>query len=220
MIGLIGRKIGMTQVFTEKGACLPVTVLEAGPCPVIQVKTPERDGYAAAQLGFGEVPERKLNRPQLGHLARHGAKAMRILREFRLKPEDGVKQGDTLTVDGIEIGSRVDVISTSKGKGFQGVVKRHHFHGGPASHGSKTGDLPGSVGASAWPSHVVKGRRLPGQMGNKRITVRNLLVVRIDTDRNLVLVEGSVPGGSNTYVLIRPAGIGRSGQGRASSVKA
>jgi large subunit ribosomal protein L3 len=211
MIGLIGRKIGMTQIFTEKGVALPVTVLEAGPCPVIQVKTPERDGYAAAQLGFGETQERKLNKPQLGHLARHGAKPVQILREFRIKEGSEVKAGDTLTVAGIELGVRVDVVSTSKGKGFQGVVKRHHFHGGPASHGSKTGDLPGSVGASAWPSHVVKGRRLPGQMGNKRITVRNLRVVRIDTDRNLVLVEGSVPGGSNAFVLIRPTGADRVG---------
>ena len=211
MIGLIGRKIGMTQVFTDKGLCLPVTVLEAGPCPVIQVKTAQRDGYAAAQLGFGETVNRKLNKPQLGHLARHGARPVAILREFRLPLDSEIKEGDTLTVEGIEPGTRVDVISTSKGKGFQGVVKRHHFHGGPASHGSKTGDMPGSVGASAWPSHVVKGRRLPGQMGNKRITVRNLRVVKIDTDRNLVLVEGSVPGGSNAFVLIRPAGVGRGG---------
>jgi large subunit ribosomal protein L3 len=205
MIGLIGRKLGMTQVFTERGVLLPVTVLEAGPCPVVQVKTDAADGYRAAQLGFQETKERKLTKPERGHLTRHGVGPMRLLREFRLPAGEELKKGDTLTVQQLEVGSRVDVISTSKGKGFQGVVKRHHFSGGPASHGSKTGDMPGSVGSSAWPSHVFKGRRLPGQMGNKRCTVRNLRVVKIDADRNLVLVEGSVPGGSNTFVVIRPA---------------
>ncbi len=204
MIGLIGRKIGMTQVFTDKGVLIPVTVLEAGPCPVVQVKTPQKDGYAAVQLGFGEVRERGLTKPERGHLTRHGAGLVRVLREFHLPEGREIKAGETLTVAEIEIGSRVDVTSTSKGKGFQGVVKRHHFHGGPASHGSKTGDMPGSVGSSAWPSHVFKGRRLPGQMGNKRITVRNLRVIKIDPDRNLVLVEGGVPGGSYTTVVIRP----------------
>jgi large subunit ribosomal protein L3 len=181
-----------------------VTVLEAGPCPVVQVKTSATDGYRAAQIGFLETKERKLTKPERGHLTRHGAGPLRFLREFRLPEGTEPKKGDTLTVQQIEVGSRVDVISTSKGKGFQGVVKRHHFHGGPASHGSKTGDMPGSVGSSAWPSHVFKGRKLPGQMGNKRCTVRNLRVVKIDPDRNLVLVEGSVPGGSNTLVVIRP----------------
>jgi large subunit ribosomal protein L3 len=204
MIGLIGRKIGMTQIFSEKGQLLPVTVLEAGPCPVIQVKTPERDGYAAAQLGFGEVKEIKLSKAERGHLASHGGSPLRHLREFRLPDGGEVKQGDVLTVGQFEVGSRVDVIGTSKGKGFQGVVKRHHYHGGPASHGSKTGDMPGSVGASAWPSHVVKGRRLPGHMGDARITAKGVRVVKIDSDRNLVLVEGSIPGGSNGLVLIRP----------------
>lgn len=205
MIGLIGRKLGMSQVFTDRGILLPVTVLEAGPCPVVQVKTAAQDGYNAVQVGFGEIKDQKLTKPEAGHLKRHGASPLRWLREFRLPAGQEVKAGDTLTVEQIEVGSRVDVISTSKGKGFQGVVKRHHYHGGPASHGSKTGDMPGSVGSSAWPSHVFKGRRLPGQMGNKRCTVRNLRVVKIDTDRNLVLVEGSVPGGSNAFVVIRPA---------------
>jgi large subunit ribosomal protein L3 len=212
MIGLIGRKVGMTQIFTEKGALIPVTVLEAGPCPVVQVKTPEQDGYSAAQLGFGEARERSLTKPFRGHLDRHGVRPVRMLREFRLLEGDAVNKGEVLTVGTIPVGSMVDVVGTSKGRGFQGVVKRHHYHGGPASHGSKTGDMPGSVGSSAWPSHVFKGRRLPGQMGNKRITVRNLKVVRIDTDRNLVLVEGSVPGAPNSFVVIRPAGRGRSGR--------
>jgi large subunit ribosomal protein L3 len=207
MIGLIGRKVGMTQIFSEKGAAIPVTVVEAGPCRVVQVRTKERNGYAAVQLGFEEVEERKLNKPLRGHLAKCGIKPTRFLREFRLEGDSEVKQGDTLTVETLEIGSRVDVVATSKGKGFQGVVKRHHFHGGPGSHGSKTGDMPGSVGASAWPSHVQKGRRLPGQMGNARCTVRNLRVVKVDTDRNLVLLEGSIPGGSNGLVLIRSAHV-------------
>jgi large subunit ribosomal protein L3 len=207
MIGLIGRKIGMTQVFSERGVMIPVTVLEAGPCPVLQVKTSKTDGYAAAQLGFGEIPERLLNKPAKGHLTRYGAPPLRILREFRLADGQEVKTGETLTVQQIEIGIRVDVIGTSKGKGFQGVVKRHHYHGGPASHGSKTGDMPGSVGSSAWPSHVIKGRRLPGQMGNKRSMARRVRVVRVDADRNLVLVEGSIPGASNSFVVIRPSAV-------------
>lgn len=213
MIGLIGRKIGMTQIFSEKGVLIPVTVLEAGPCPVVQVKTTERDGYRAAQVGFGEIAERKLTRPERGHLARHGTAPQRFLREFALPEGEELKSGETLTVAQFTPGARVDVVATSKGKGFQGVVKRHHYHGGPASHGSKTGDMPGSVGASAWPSHVQKGRRLPGQMGNKRITVKGLRVVKIDTDRNLVLLEGSVPGGSNGLVVIRPA-AGNSEKGK------
>ena len=167
MIGLIGRKLGMTQVFTEKGVLLPVTVLEAGPCPVVQVKTQGKDGYRAAQVAFGEIKETALSKARRGHLARHGAGPARWLREFRLPEGQEIKTGDTLTVEQVEVGSRVDVISTSKGKGFQGVVKRHHYHGGPASHGSKTGDMPGSVGSSAWPSHVFKGRRLPGQIATR-----------------------------------------------------
>lgn len=204
MIGLIGRKIGMTQVFSEDGTLVPVTVVEAGPCKVVQVKTPDRDGYAAVQLGFGEIRERLLNKPRRGHLARHGAAPVRLLREFRLEGKDEVKTGDVLTVEQIEVGTRVDVIGTSKGRGFQGVVKRHGHRGGPASHGSKTGDLPGSIGSSAWPSHVFKGRVLPGHMGAARTTARNLRVVRVDTDRNLVLLEGSVPGAPNGFVVIRP----------------
>jgi len=209
MIGLIGRKVGMTQVFSEKGALIPVTVLEAGPCPVVQIKTPENDGYAAVQIGFGGVKEERLTKPERGHLSRHGASPLRHLREFSLPAGTEVKAGDTLTVGQMEVGSRVDVIGTSKGKGFQGVVKRHHYHGGPASHGSKTGDMPGSVGCSAYPSHVIKGRRLPGQMGNKRITAQGLKVVKVDADRNLILVEGAVPGGSNGLVVIRPTVKGR-----------
>ncbi|MBK8232025.1 MAG: 50S ribosomal protein L3 [Candidatus Eisenbacteria bacterium] len=205
MLGLIGKKVGMTQIFSEKGLVIPVTVLEAGPCRIVQVKTAEKDGYTAAQVGFEEVLERKLNKPEKGHLVRHGSGALKHIREFRVTADDPVKSGDTLDVTQFEVGSRVDIISTSKGHGFQGVVKRHHFTGGKETHGSKTNDLPGSIGSSAWPSHVWKGKRLPGQMGNKRITASNLEVVKIDADRNLLLVRGAVPGGSNTLVVIKPS---------------
>ena len=206
MLGLIGKKIGMTQLFSEKGHVIPVTVLEAGPCRVVQVKSMENDGYAAAQLGFETVAERKLPKPERGHLVRHGSGALKHLREFRLEAGAAeLKTGDTLDVTQFEVGARVDVVSTSKGHGFQGVVKRHHFTGGRETHGSKTNDLPGSIGSSAWPSHVWKGKRLPGQMGNKRITAQNLEVVKIDQDRNLLLVRGAVPGGSNTLVVITPS---------------
>ncbi len=214
MIGLIGRKLGMTQVYSEEGLLIPVTVLEAGPCPILQVKTVEKDGYSAVQVGFGERKEKRTTKAEKGHAAKFGARAPRWLRELRVADGAECRPGDTLTVEQVEIGSLVDVVGTSKGKGFQGVVKRHGFSGGPASHGSKTGNLPGSIGASAWPSHVIKGRKLPGQMGNRRITARNLRVVRVDSDRNLLLVEGSVPGGSNGFVVIRPAGAGRKGAGQ------
>lgn len=214
MIGLIGRKLGMTQIYSDDGVLIPVTVLEAGPCPILQVKTVEKDGYSAVQVGFCELKDKRATKAEKGHAAKHGTRAPRWLRELRVAGDGEFKPGDTLTVEQVETGSLVDVVGTSKGKGFQGVVKRHGFSGGPASHGSKTGNLPGSIGASAWPSHVIKGRRLPGQMGNKRITARNLRVVRVDSDRNLLLVEGSVPGGSNGFVVIRPAGSGRKGAGQ------
>lgn len=209
MVGLIGRKLGMTQVFSEKGLAIPVTVLEAGPCPVVQVKTPEKDGYSAIQLGFDEVPEkhaaRKVNRPERGHLAKHGAKALRRIREFIVDAGHDMASGTLLTVEQFTVGQRVDVVGRSKGRGFAGVVRRHHFHGGSETHGSKTGDLPGSIGSSAWPSHVWKGKKLPGHMGDKRRSAINLEVVRIDLDRNLILVRGNVPGAPNSWVEIRPA---------------
>jgi len=208
MLGLIGRKVGMTQVFLENGSVVPVTVIEAGPCPVVDVRTAEKNGYRAVQLGWGEVKERKLSKAEIGHLKSHGTGSIKHLREFRTERDD-VKAGDTLKVDLFEIGARVDVIGTSIGRGFQGVVKRHHFRGGPASHGCKTKDMPGSVGASAWPSRVIKGKRLPGQMGNKRITVRNLQVVRIDKDRNLVVLRGAVPGAINGLLVIRQVIVAR-----------
>lgn len=212
MIGLIGRKLGMTQIFTEDGSIVPVTVVEAGPCPVVQVRDAEKDGYRAVQLAFYETRESRMNKPAKGHLAKHGAKPHKILREFRVDEGSELKSGDVLTVSQIEEGTQVDVVGTSKGRGFQGVVKRHGFHGGPASHGSKTGNLPGSVGQSAYPNRVFKGTRLPGQMGNVRVTAANLRVVKIDTDRNLVLIRGAVPGSRNSIVMIRPAYKSRKGK--------
>lgn len=205
MVGLIGRKLGMAQIFAENGHVIPVTVIEAGPCPVLQVKTAEADGYRAIQLGFDPAPERRLNRPKLGHLRKHGGKLERVIREFRVEGDGSPSSGDVLTVESLEVGSLVDVVGTSKGRGFQGVRKRHGFHGGPGSHGSKTGDLPGSVGASAYPNRVWKGKRLPGHMGDVRVTIQNLEVVRVDAERNLVLVRGAVPGGPRSLVTIRPA---------------
>jgi large subunit ribosomal protein L3 len=195
----------MTQLFTEDGALVPVTVIEAGPCPVVQVKTAEHDGYDSIQVGFAEVKERRLNGPRRGHLKKHGAQPMRFLREFRVDTGHEYKSGDVLTVESFEVGARVDVIAKSKGRGFAGVVRRHGFHGGPASHGSKTGDLPGSVGQSAYPNRVFKGKKLPGHLGDAQVTVLNLRVVKVDTDRNLVLVRGAVPGSANSLVTIRPA---------------
>lgn len=203
MQGLIGRKIGMTQVFADDGTVVPVTVLEAGPCPVVSVKTSERDGYAAVQLAFGEAPARKLRRPQLGHLKKHGVGPHRVLREMRLDAAEAPAPGSVLNVGMFAVGEYVDVCGITKGRGFQGVVKRHGYTGGPASHGSKTGNLPGSIGASADPSHVIKGRRLPGQMGNVQLTVRHLLVVRVDAERNLLAVRGAVPGSRRAFIVVR-----------------
>ncbi len=201
MPGLIGRKIAMTQVFGEDGTVVPVTVLAVGPCPVVCVRTEENAGYRAVQLAYDPVAARKLNRPRTGHLKQNHLEPHRVLREFRtVQP---VEAGSVLDVTIFQPGERVDVIGTSKGRGFQGVVRRHHFHGGPATHGCKTHDMPGSIGASAWPSHVIKGRRLPGHMGDHRCTAKNLTVVRIDKDRNLLVIKGAVPGARNSLVLVR-----------------
>ncbi len=201
---MIGRKIGMTQVFGEDGSVIPVTVLEVGPCPVVAVRTPERDGYKAVQLAFDPVPERKLNKPRLGHLKKHGVGAYRTLREFRTDEE--FEPGAVLDVGIFEPGEKVDVVGTTKGRGFQGVVRRHGFHGGPETHGCKTHDAPGSIGASATPSRVIKGKKLPGHMGNARKTIKNLTVVKVDKERNLLIVKGAVPGARNSLVMVRKTG--------------
>ncbi len=205
MKGLIGKKIGMTQIFDESGIALPVTLIEAGPCYVTQVRRPERDGYSAVQLGFGEVNPRRLTGGQLGHLRRKNVPPVRFLREFRVKaPEVG--EGEKLTVDVFEVGDRVDVTGVSKGKGFQGGMKRHGFGGGPKTHGqSDRPRSPGSIGATSTPGRVFKGTRMAGHMGNVRVTSQNLKVELVDSSRNLIGVSGSVPGPNGKVVVIKEA---------------
>jgi large subunit ribosomal protein L3 len=204
--GLIGKKIGMTQLFTQDGAVHPATVLKAGPCVVSQVKTVDHDGYEAVQLGLVEARPHKENKPTEGHFKKAGVPPTRVRREVRLKAGgDSVKAGDQVNVSMFADGERVDVIGTSRGKGFQGVVRRHHFKGGRMSHGSMFHRAPGSIGASSYPSRVVKGMRMGGHMGDKQITTRNLKVLRVDPENNLLLLEGSVPGGPNAVVVIRKA---------------
>ena len=204
--GLIGKKVGMTQLFAADGTVQPATVLRAGPCVVVQAKTVETDGYEAVQLGLVEVKPTKENKPSQGHFKKAGVPATRVRRELKLKAGgDPLKAGDQVNVSIFADGERVDVIGTSRGKGFQGVVKRHHFAGGVASHGSMFHRAPGSIGASSYPSRVVKGMRMGGHMGDARVTVRNLKVIRVDAENNLLLVEGSVPGGPNGVVVIRKA---------------
>ena len=204
--GLIGKKLGMTQLFQPDGSVQPATVLKAGPCVVAQVKTVETDGYAAAQLGLVEARPTKENKATQGHFKKAGVPATRVRREVKLADGgEGVKAGDQVGVTIFADGERVDVIGTSRGKGFQGVVKRHHFAGGRASHGSMFHRAPGSIGASSFPSRVVRGMRMAGHMGSDRVTVRNVRVLRVDAENNLLLVEGSVPGGPNSVVVIRKA---------------
>jgi large subunit ribosomal protein L3 len=204
--GLIGKKVGMTQLFQPDGSVQPATVLKAGPCVVAQVKTVEADGYAAVQLGLVEARATKENKPTQGHFKKAGVPPTRVRRELKLVDGgDPLKAGDQVSVSMFADGERVDVIGTSRGKGFQGVVKRHHFAGGRASHGSMFHRAPGSIGASSYPSRVVRGMRMGGHMGADRITVRNLKVLRVDAENNLLLVEGSVPGGPNAVVVIRKA---------------
>jgi large subunit ribosomal protein L3 len=201
MAGILAKKLGMTQLFLEDGRVERVTVLEAGPCPVTAVRTADRDGYTAVQLAFGATKEKHLSKPELGHLRKADAGPHRHLVEFR--DEAGVSMGDTVTVAAFEPGQKVKVAGTSKGKGFQGTIKRHGFASGPKSHGSHNVRAPGSIGASAWPARVMKGIRGPGQMGNKRVTQKGLEVVQVDADNNLLLVRGAVPGPRNGIVEVR-----------------
>jgi large subunit ribosomal protein L3 len=202
MAAILATKLGMTQVFQEDGSVARVTVLEAGPCPVTAIRTHERDGYEAVQLAFGAAKEKHLSKAERGHLAKADAPPMRRLSEFR--DEAGELQvGETVTVEAFEIGARVKVSGVSKGKGFQGTIKRHNFASGPKSHGSHNVRAPGSIGASATPSRVFKGIRGPGQMGNKRATQKGLEVIAVEADRNLLLVRGSVPGPSGSIVEVR-----------------
>lgn len=204
MAGLIGRKLGMTRVFTDEGRSVPVTVLEAGPCPVLQVKSEQSDGYSAVQVGFGAKKHKRTSKAEMGHASKAGLDAApRLVREFPAGEGDAYEPGQELTVEMFEAGQRVRVTGVSKGKGFQGVVKRHGFTGRPASHGHPMSRTPGSMGPGTDPSRVIKGKKLPGRMGGKRRTVRHLQVVRVDSERNLLFIQGGVPGSRNSYVLIR-----------------
>ncbi len=204
--GIIGKKVGMTQLFQPDGTVFPATVLKAGPCVVAQVKTVETDGYQAVQLGLVEAKPSKENKASTGHFKKAGVPPTRVRREVRVKDGgDPLKAGDQVNVSIFADGERVDVIGTSRGKGFQGVVKRHHFAGGRASHGSMFHRAPGSIGASSFPSRVVKGMRMAGHMGADQVTVRNLKVLKVDSENNLLLVEGAVPGGPNSILVIRKA---------------
>src|SRR6187397_965480 len=204
--GLIGKKVGMTQLFAADGTVAPATVVKAGPCVVAQVKTVEHDGYEAVQLGLVDARPTKENKAMQGRFKKAGVPPTRVRREVKLKAGgEPVKAGDQVNVSIFADGERVDVIGTSRGKGFQGVVKRHHFAGGRMSHGSMFHRAPGSIGASSYPSRVVKGMRMGGHMGADRVTVRNLKILRVDAENNLLLLEGSVPGGPNAIVLVRKA---------------
>ncbi|HOZ47667.1 MAG TPA: 50S ribosomal protein L3 [Candidatus Hydrogenedentes bacterium] len=201
--GMLGKKLGMTRIFAEDGCWIEVTLLEAGPCTVVQRKTRETDGYDAVQIGFGDVKEGRCTKPLRGHFARAGLSPKRYLREFRVADDSELKPGDEVRVDIFRVGDHVDVSGTSKGKGFAGVIKRHKFQGGPGTHGSNFHRAPGSIGQSADPSKVIKGKRLPGRMGNQRITTQNLEVVKVDADKNLIVVRGCVPGANGGMVVVR-----------------
>ena len=201
--GLLAKKIGMTQVFTEKGELLPVTVLEAGPCVVIALRAIQKDGYGAVQLGFLEAKQKQLNKPDAGHFKKAGVAAHRHVREVRLKADAGYEIGQALKADLFSAGELVDVTGTTKGKGFSGQHKRHHFGRGPVTHGSHNIKQPGSIGSSSTPSRVYKGMRMAGQLGNQQRTTKHLKVVRVDLDRNLLLVNGDVPGHKNSVVLVK-----------------
>ena len=200
---IIGKKIGMTQIFDKSGKVIPVTAIEAGPCVIAQIKTVETDGYDAVQLGYGEVKESKLNKPEKGHFAKAGVANKKHLREFRLDSLEGLNVGDELKADTFAAGDKVDIQGTSKGKGFQGVIKRHGQSRGPMGHGSMYHRRPGSMGPTSTPGRVFKGKKLPGHMGHVTVTIQNLDVVAVDLDKNLILVKGSVPGAKGAILKIK-----------------
>jgi large subunit ribosomal protein L3 len=205
--GILGKKIGMTQMFRPDGQAVPVTLLKAGPCMVVQRKTPTTDGYDAIQLGLVEfIKPQRINKPIAGHLKKAGVEGSKFMREFSLRPgDDDFKPGDKVLVDQFKPKDKVDVIGVSKGKGFAGLVKRHHFRGGEGSHGSMFHRAPGSIGASSFPSRVVPGMRMAGHMGNAQVTVRNLEVIEVDLEDNVLVIKGAVPGPNGGYVLVRRA---------------
>jgi len=201
--GMLGKKVGMTQMFTDGGTRVPVTVLEVGPCWVVQRKTTDRDGYDAVQLGFGSTKAQRLNKPCSGHLKKADVGLLRHLKEFRVETEDRFEPSQQVRADMFNVGEKVDVVGTSKGRGFQGVVRRYGMGGGPASHGSMSHRRVGSIGASATPSRTRKGQRMPGRMGMRRRSALGVEVVQVDLDRNLVLVKGSVPGANGSVLIVR-----------------
>ena len=202
---IIGKKIGMTQIFSPEGKLIPVTVIEAGPCPVVQKKTVETDGYEAVQLGFSLKKAKRVTKPEKGHFAKAGVEATRVLKEFKLENAAELNLGDVITVDTFAEGDKIDVTGTSKGHGYAGTVKRFGTHRGPMAHGSKYHRGPGSMGACSTPSKVMKGKKLPGHMGVEKVTIQNLDVVRVDAERNLLLVKGAVPGPKGGYVTVKNA---------------
>lgn len=206
-VGILGTKLGMTQIFDESGQSIPVTVIQAGPCHVTQIKTQQTDGYSAIQLGYEEVKPKALNKPLLGHLAKSEAAPLRHLREYRSAKVGDYQLGQTVSADVFSAGQLVDISGKSIGRGFAGYQKRHNFKRGPMSHGSKNHREPGSTGAGTTPGRIYPGKRMAGQMGGKRVTVRKLTVVRVDTDRNLLLVKGAVPGKPGTLLNIVPAKV-------------
>src|SRR5215472_6084921 len=205
--GILGKKIGMSQMFRPDGQVVPVTLLKAGPCVVVQRKTPTTDGYDAIQLGFVEFAKAsRISKPLNGHLKKANAEGVKFLRELKMRPgDDDLKQGDRVLVDQFKPNDKVDVIGTSKGRGFASLVKRHHFRGGPESHGSMFHRAPGSIGASSFPSRVFPGMRMAGQMGTAKVTVRNLEIVEVDAEENVLMVKGAVPGPTGAYVVVRRA---------------
>ncbi len=205
MDGILGRKVGMTQIFVEDGTAIPVTVIKAGPCLVVQRKTAKSDGYEAVQIGLVEERPAKLNKPRAGHFKKAGVAPLRKLEEFDLTPGEELNAGDEVKASIFQEKEWVDVVGTSKGKGFQGVMKRHNFGGGQGGHGSMFHRAPGSIGSSAYPSRVMKGMRMAGRMGGDRVTTKNLLIVKVDAEQNLIYVRGAVPGPKTGYVAIRRA---------------
>ena len=200
---ILGRKLGMTQIWSDDDKLIPCTVIEAGPCVVSQVRTEKRDGYRAIQIGYVDLKESKVNKPQAGHFKKAGVAPKRFLAEVRLDEGEEYKTGDTITVDTFDVGSHVHVTGTSKGKGFQGVMKRHNFKGGPGGHGSHFHRAPGSIGMCASPSRVLRGTKMPGHMGMDTVTVQKLEIIKIDAEQNLLVVKGAVPGGKGGLLVIR-----------------
>jgi large subunit ribosomal protein L3 len=206
-VGILGTKLGMTQIFDEKGRSIPVTVVKAGPCPVTQIKTTQIDGYNAIQLGYGETKEKALSQPELGHLKKSDAAPLRHLKEYRLNDVSNYALGQVLSVEQFEVGQVIDVTGDTTGRGFAGYQKRHNFARGPMAHGSKNHRLPGSTGAGTTPGRVFPGKRMAGRLGGKQVTIRKLEVVKVDVERNLLLIKGALPGKSGALLNIRPATI-------------